>query len=143
MPIITTFMYSEGTFNEAIPNGQRLHIVSPLLNLIPAFIPGTLSFSVNFGILDIDMEKEHNIQLKFVNSSNEEDVIVDTNEIPFPIVNDPQMIELPPDMRGIMINVGFQNVVFRTEGTYKTIVYFDGESLGEYPIKVKGKEKLQ
>lgn len=142
MPRITTFMYSEGTLHEPIPNGQRLHVVSPLITFTPVFIPGTMSFSVTIGLLDIDIEKEHTLQLKFISPILDEDAVIDTGVVDVPRNIDPSMFELPPDMRGIILNLGFQNVVFRHEGIYKTQVFFDGDSLGEYPIQVKGKEKL-
>lgn len=142
MPQITTFMYSEGTVHEQIPNGQRLHIVSPLITFRPIFVPGTFSFSVNVGILDIDIEKEHTLQIKFLSPLDSDAPVVDSGVIPLPRNVDPTLYEIPPEMRGLMLNLGFQNVIFRTEGIYKTEVIFDGDILGEFPIHVKGKEKL-
>lgn len=141
MPHITTFMYSEGHFQENTPNGPKPHVVAPLLVLTPFFIPGTLSFSVTLGILEVDIERENKLNLKFINPVGE--IIIDTGELKLPIINDPNIFSLPQDMRGMTLCVGFQNAVFRTEGTYKTQVFFNEELLGEFPIKVRGKEKLQ
>ncbi len=123
MPKISTFMYSEGAVNETVPNGQRLHIVAPLLIFTPMFIPGTLSFSVSMGIIGIDVDKDHIFQFKFKTPVNGEAPLIDTGEINFPRVNDPSIYDLPLDMRGIMLNFGFQNVVFRNEGTYISEVF--------------------
>lgn len=143
MPKISTFMYSEGAVNETVPNGQRLHIVAPLLIFTPMFIPGTFSFSVALGILGIDVDKDHIFQFKFKTPVTGEAPLIDTGEINFPRISDSSIYDLPLDMRGIMLNFGFQNVVFRNEGTYISEVFLDGESLGEFPIDVKGKERLQ
>ncbi|MCM3651346.1 DUF6941 family protein [Metabacillus litoralis] len=142
MPHISTFMYSEGALNEQIPNGQRLHVVVPLLTFSPMFIPGTMSFAITVGILGVDVEKEHKLQIKFINPQKSDEPIVDSGEIVLPKTNDQNMYDLPPDMRGLVLNFNFQNVVFRTEGIYSTTVFLDGDSLGDFPIKVKGKENL-
>jgi hypothetical protein len=144
MPRISTFMYSEGSGHEALPSGeQRLHVVQPLHIFTPIFVPGTFSFSVVFGILDIDTDKDYNLRFTFESPVKTEELLIDTGLIHLPRTNDPKVMDLPKDMRGIMMNLGFQNVIFRNDGTYTSKVYFDNQILGEFPIKVKGRERLK
>lgn len=145
MAKISTFIYSENTAQEMTPNGPKLHILTPLQVFLPRFIPGTFSFSITFGILDYDLLKEHKIQIKFIN--NKENILVDTGSITLPINSnkpkiDGKTVELPLDMQGSIMNMNFQNVVFREEGIYKTNIVFDNDNIGSYEIKVKGVEIL-
>lgn len=146
MAYISTFVYAESSIQEMTPKGPKLHIVSPIQVFLPRFIPGTFSFGIVFGILDYDATISHNIQVKFINSK--EETLVDTGKLNLPIspinnVNiDGKSIELPKDMRGSMMNMNFQNVVFREEGIYKTQIIFDNKNIGNYQVKVKGVEKL-
>lgn len=143
MPHVSTFMYAEGSMSETTPqNQQRLHVVSPLHIFVPMFVPGTFSFCVVFGILDINTDKDHILRITFSNPNKDEPPLIDTGDMHLPRVNDPNAQELPQEMRGIMTNISFQNVVLRYEGIYESEVFFDGDSLGIFPIQVKGKEKL-
>lgn len=142
MPEISTFMYVDGSFNETDSTGQqRLHLVSPMHIFTPVFVPGTLSFSVVFGILGIDNEKSHNLDFVFHNPTTKEN-LVEIKQIHLPVNNDPGVNGLPKDLRGVMLNLSFQNVVFRNDGEYFSEIFLDNESLGKFPISVHGREKL-
>lgn len=116
-------------------NGQ-LTINNPLLVINPVFVPGLFSFSVVFGVMGINFDFDHTVRLVFLDG--EDNVIIDSNNISLPkgVIPD-DAIGLPPEERGFMFNLDFRNVVFKTEGTYKTQVYIDGDLMGDYPIFVK------
>lgn len=143
MPRISTFMYCEATGEEALPDGQkRLHVVQPMQILNPVFIPGTLNFSIVFGLLGIETEKSHQLQFLFRKKGSEEAAILNTNTINLQPMFDPAELELPAEQRGLIGNLSFQNVIFRSEGNYESEIIFDGESLGIFPIYVMAKERL-
>lgn len=142
MPKISTFMYCEGSMNEILPNGQqRIHIVSPQHFFAPQFIPGTLSFSVVFGILEIDTTLPHDLRFFLKSPSGES--IVDPGLINIPVNTTPDVMSMPEDMRGFIVNLSFQNVILRDEGEFFSEIYLDDEKIGRYPIKVKGRELLK
>ncbi|MDQ0162012.1 DUF6941 family protein [Aeribacillus alveayuensis] len=139
MPKISTFMYCDRA--ELNPQGQ-MHITNPLLVMNPVFVPGMYSFSVVFGVQGLDNESDHTLRVLFLSPNENEPPLIDTNTISLPKGTAPKiMISLPPEQKGMMFNMDFRNVVFKTEGTYKTRVYFDGENLGDYPIYVKAGEE--
>jgi len=142
MPKISTFMYAEGSFNETDASGQqKLHVVSPMHILSPIFVPGTMSFSVIFGILGVDNERAHKLKFIFRNPKINEN-LVELKEIHLPVNNDTGINSLPKDMRGVMVNFSFQNVIFRNDGEYYSEIFMNEESLGTFPILVQGREKL-
>jgi hypothetical protein len=138
MPKISTFMYCERA--EPNPQGQ-MHITNPLLVINPVFIPGMFSFSIVFGVIGIDNDLDHQMQLLFLSPDENEAPIINTNTITLPKGVAPvTMISLPPEQKSMMFNLDFRNVVFKKEGIYKTSVFIDGENMGDYPIFVKAGE---
>lgn len=139
MPRISTFMYAERTE----PNQQgQMTVSNPLLVINPIFVPGMFSFSIIFGVIGISNQSDHTMQIIF-NSPNEEDEpLINTGIIPLSKGMAPfeKTLDLPPEQKGMMFNLDFRNVVFKTEGIYKSTVFIDGEMLGEHPIYVKGGE---
>lgn len=136
MAHVSTFVYLEET--QLDPKGNKLIAFNPMHIFTPAYVPGQFSFAVVLGILDFDTKIEHEIKLLFLDPQG--NAIIDTNTIRLPSnMDNPN--NLPKDMCGIMMNLDFRNVVFSMEGTYKTIIMFDGNNLGEFPIKVKGLNK--
>lgn len=139
MPRISTFMYAERTE----PNQQgQMTITNPLITINPMFVPGMFSFSIIFGIVDINNDSDHTIQITF-NSPNDEDTpLINTDVISLqnrviPLENE---VDLPLEQKNLMFNLDFRNVVLKTEGLYKSKVYIDGTLSGEYPIYVKAGE---
>ena len=51
------------------------------------------------------------------------------------------MLDLPPEYRGLTIAMDMRNVVLRTEGVYSTLVEFDGQKMGEFEIYAKAKDR--
>jgi hypothetical protein len=139
MAKITNFAYCENTQNEMTPSGPKLHLVGPMQVMLPMFIPGMFTFSIFIAIMDLDIEIQHNIKFIFRGPDSGEPPIFDTGEITLP--GQIPVLNLPEDMRNLMLGLEFTNVVFRKEGIYSTDIFFDGELLGNYPIKAKGIEK--
>ncbi len=133
MPYISTFMYCENTQIENTPEG-KMHITGPMHIITPMFIPSMFSFCVAFGVLDLSLDKQHSLRYIFKDPSGE--IVVDTNDIHLPIQE--LKIDLPKDMNGMLLNMDFRNIALRIEGEYKSEVFIDGQSLGVFPIKVKG-----
>lgn len=134
MAYITTFVYCESTQNEMTPQGPKLNLIGPMQILTPMFIPSMFSFSVLFGIQDFRLNQAHTVRLLFKGPVEGEQPVVDTGDLTLPIEH--QNSNLPEDMQGMMMNLDFRNLAIRHKGTYETEVYFDGELLGKYPIKV-------
>lgn len=139
MPRISTFMYAERA--EPNPQGQ-IQITNPLMVINPMFVPGMFSFTIIFGVVGIDNETDHTMQILF-KGPNDEPPIINTNTIPLPKGAVPMVkeLELPREHKGMMFNLDFRNVVFKSEGIYTSQVYIDGDLLGEYPIFVKAGEQ--
>jgi len=138
MPIVSLFVYSDSAQQQPTPQGNQLHILNPQHILMPMFIPGQFSFAITFGILDFDVTLPHVIKYTF--SSPDGAVLVDTEDkIQLPPINDPAVNDLPVDMRGFLTSLDFKNVVFATQGEYKSEIFFDGVSLDTFEIKVKGR----
>lgn len=135
MAKISNFIYCESTINEATPQGNKIHIVSPLQVFLPMFIPGMFSFSVVVGIIDLDITKPHMFKYILTGPDDNDKPLIDTGEIPLP----PQVNvkNLPDDFSGYMSGMDFRNVVMRKEGVYVSEVFFDGNSMGKFPIKAK------
>ena len=137
MPIVSLFVYSDSAQPQPTPQGNQLHIMNPQHILRPKFIPGQFSFAITFGILDFDISLPHSLRYTF--SSPEGAKLIDTAEsiqLP-PFVNE-LMNDLPTDMQGFLTSLDFKNVVFETEGEYKSEIFIDGVSLGTtHGIKVK------
>lgn len=135
MAFVSTFMYCENA--QVIPqnNGEnKMHIQGPMHIFTPMFIPSLFSFTVVFGLLDVDLENQRSFRLTF--GPEESPLLIDTNWIDIPKNHDPIQSALPPEMRGFMMNLDFRNVPFEKPGLYKSEVFFNGKKLGEYPIMV-------
>lgn len=134
MPRIGTFVYCEDT--ELIDG--KMHAINPLLNLSPPFVPGTYSFAVLFGILDVDFEVDHILNFRFYDSQNE--LVMDSGEIN--LQSRGHNTTLPRDWWGYMFNFNMRNLPLRHEGVYRSELFVDGEKIGDFPIYVRGTEKL-
>ena len=110
--------------------------------MTPAFIPGMFSFSIVFGVLDVDLGKAHLLKCTFNSSIEEERLIVDTGDIPLQILDQGIDKKLPKEMHGFIFAIDFRNATVRNDGNYYTEIFLDGNSLGKFPIIVKGNQKL-
>lgn len=129
MAHITTFMYCE----EAGVENNKTIISNPLLNLTLKYIPGTFSFNISVGIIDVDTKISHVMQVIMRHCETGKEVI-NTEELNIPPSQDED--KLPRELRGALLNLGFKNVDFTEQGKYETQITWDREDLGCYPIQV-------
>lgn len=134
MAKIMSFMYAGNVVQDPV-QGQPIHIVAPLMNIIPLFVPTTFSFSIVFGVADFDITSEHNIHAIFQNDN----IQLVNSAIKLPPVPEGADIELPDKYKGFLSIVNFQNVILEQEGVYKTRIIFDNDCIGEYEIYVAKK----
>lgn len=133
MARITNFLYCMN----AVTNEKEANILGVLSAITPEYIPGTFSFGVFCSILDLQ-KGTHVIKMQFKNPDGE--VLVDINGlVPCDNINPSN---LPQEHLGINISTGWQNVVLKKSGLYKTIVSVDDVECGTYEIYVKGKNEV-
>lgn len=130
MPRIATFVYSEGSAHQG-ENKEKLFLENPQYLFQSEFIPSLFSFSVSFGIADLDNSKEN--ELRFIFSDPQEETLIESDLISLPTGFDE---DLPPELRGFMFNMNFRNVRFEHEGYYCSEIFINGESVGKFPIYV-------
>lgn len=104
-----------------------------LASILPEYIPGSFSFSTIIAILNFD-NKPCTINAKFYDPDDEK--LSETGLITLP----PQenSYNLPDEYMGVNLSIDWQNVVFKKEGTYKTVIEMDGEKF-TFPIYAKGR----
>ena len=128
MAKLVTFMYANESRNDN-NNGQNIQVITnPLLSLKLMFIPGQLSFSVIFGIAEFNYEEIHTAQFKLIDPDG--NIVIDTKEFNIP------KIGIDKNADGFIGSLDLRNVVFRTNGYYKTELFFDGEKLKDDTILV-------
>lgn len=130
MPILSSFIYCEqaemNVENDKLEISNALHVFT-----LPA-LPSAFSFSIVFGILGLDNNRENNIRIVII--SPDERTIVDTGEL---VIEKRESLDtMPVDARGFMANMDFRNVRFDCEGMYITRITMNGDLLGGYPIYV-------
>lgn len=140
MAKLTNFIYCINA--ERVPSndgkGDSINAIGVLSALTPEFVPGTFSFSIIFSILDIDVSGNNAIQI-ILSKKGEDKPLVDSGIINLPSMPDTNEIGLPSEYKGLNMSMDFRNVIFETEGTYNTAVFFNGQLLANNPIYVKGK----
>lgn len=141
---VVTFIYSddvkfENSVANPAENKPNTAIINPLLMIRPPFIPCLYSFSISLGIQGFDPTQSNTLRIVF--SKTDGEILVDSENVNLQIDNAPS--DLPTHLRGVMFNMDFRNVVMQHNGTYQTEVFFNGESLGIYPIEVWGKNNEQ
>jgi hypothetical protein len=133
-PSIAAFLYSDGVRQEIQNQQPSMSIINPRIVLTPMFIPGQHSFAATFGVIEI--ETGHTIQYTFKNQIGEEQLL-DSGKITLPDLPEDQL-KLPPEMRNAVLCLDFKNVVFKENGTYISEIFYDGASIGIFPIQVRG-----
>lgn len=136
MSSVSFFLYCDGVQAQGALPQMSINVLNPKIVFTPMFIPGQYSFSVVIGIVGLDVEEEdHKYQYIFSGPNGEE--IINSGEFMTqrPIGNP---FKLPPDKRGGMISLDFKNVIMNENGVYSSEIICDKESLGKYPIYVKG-----
>ena len=128
MAKIVSFTYCDNVANDM--NGNPI-ITRPLQMITPMAIPSNFTFSISFGVYDIDKIEKNCINIDFLDPN---DVVISNNELILPDM--PREINETPDPVGIQINVEFKNTYIKEEGEYKTRRILNGSKLGEFPINV-------
>lgn len=136
MAYITSFIYSEETRHESIPNGQRVNLINPLIVFTPSFVPGQFSFAITVGLMEVELNKPHVFRYIFRGSNPEQPPIADTGDTQIPTQENTK--DLPFEMQGLFVGFDLRNVVLSDNGKYYSEVFLDGQSLGTFPIFVKG-----
>lgn len=132
-PRISTFIYCNGFEVKQTPNGPRPEPSGLMQVITPPYIPGLFSLGIMFGILGFNVEMQNTFRFQFV--SPEGTAVVDTNELPLPIIRKDDRLD--DDMQGYFVNFDLRNINLEYAGEYNSIVFFNGKELGEFPIKVK------
>lgn len=133
MATIKNFLYCLGANTQE----GRVDIDGVLSAMVPEYIPGLFSFSINFTVMGMD-EGKHQIKIKFKNPEGDVLAFIDSIEIDYR--NNIEQ-NLPEEYSGLNITVGLQNVDFKKSGVYFTEVSFDGDVLGTYDIFAKGRNE--
>lgn len=140
MTRISNFIYCLNAERIAAPDGNRdsMNAMGVVSVLTPEFIPGTFSFSIVFSILGVDKVYETN-KIRVVFEDMEGNKLVDTGDIELPPKPEGDDFILPVDYQGLDMSMDFRNVIFEKEGLYKTQIIWNGQSLGDCRIYVKGR----
>lgn len=128
MPQISNFLYCMQTSNEE----DQFKIIDPL-NVIPIeSTPGRFTFSIMFSIVGFDPSKDHEGHIVFRDPEN--NILIETDKFPVSKEDSPNKEDSKPIVTGLSLGVEFVNVLFETEGVYKTQLYLNNEVLGEFVI---------
>lgn len=132
-PRISTFMYAEGAGPVQDSSGvMKLQIINPLQAIIQKYIPTQYTFSVVFGIIELDTTTPHSLSVIFKNSVGNR-VLFQSQDSQLPVEGNPN---IPLSAQGLMIAMGLLNINFEAPGTYVTEILVDQVSLGKYSIEV-------
>ena len=133
MAIIKDVIYCLNAKNEK--NDGNTNANGILASILPEYIPGSFSFSTIVVILNFE-NKPCTINVKFYDPDDEK--LAETGLITLP----PQQNQynIPDEYMGANLSVDWQNIVFKKEGVYQTIVEMDGE-IFKKPIYVKGRNQ--
>lgn len=142
MAILSTFVFSENSNQVPNPNGQgtALHIINPQNVFRPIFVPGAFSFSLTFGIIELDTDEPHTMQFTLTYTETNE-IAIDTGEFNLP-VNPNKDPRIPKNALGFMMNLDFRNVPFKHEGKYEAKLFLDKKILETKPIYVYSQERM-
>lgn len=140
MANLTNFIYCINA--ERVPagngKGESINAIGVLATLTPEFVPGTFSFSIIFSILDIDISGNNTIRIVF-SKDGEDKTLVDSGTVLIPPISNDDAIDLPAEYKGLNMSMDFRNVIFESEGIYRTTIFFNDQLLSVNPIYVKGK----
>lgn len=136
MPTINNFIYCQKAERSLDGDNQVVTAVNIFMTLTPPFIPGAFSFSILFSINGIDLTKNVVVRIEFLDPDGKE--LANTGDIQFPPAPKMEGPELPDEVKGLMMSLDLQNIVFEKEGYYESVVYCDGQKLPGQKIYVKG-----
>lgn len=117
--------------------GMALNANTIMSILCPEYVPGLFSFSIVFTIQNIDISKNNELRIVFMDPSG--NIVVDTNDITLPAEQKGHDEMIPEEYRGISLSMDLQNVRFESEGEYITEIYVNKASIYREKVYVKGK----
>lgn len=126
---LVSFVYCDEV--KAEDNGIN-SILNPLLMFNPIATPSNYSFTISFGVYDLEKEIENILNISFVDPNKN---VISEQNMNLPVLPR-ELIEARKPI-GIQFNVGFRNVVLSCEGEYRTIIKINDTVLGEFPIYVQ------
>lgn len=125
---IVSFVYCMKVENDEQGNPV---IIKPIQMLTPQFLPTEYTFTVSFGLFDINPNEKNMFEISFTDSENHEIV---KNKFTLPKISSKDIDMHKP--LGLQINMEFKNVELLIEGEYKSTVKVNEDMLGVYPINV-------
>ena len=136
MPTINNFIYCQKAERSFDDEHQIVNASNIFIALTPPFIPGAFSFSILFSINGVDISKNVVVRITFLDPDGKE--LVDTGEVILPPMPETEGPKLPYEVKGLVLSLDLQNVVFEKEGYHESVIYCNGEKLPGQKIYVKG-----
>ena len=135
MAHVTYFVYCKDV--QVLPNEKDAHLIGPMHMLNPRFVPSEYSFSIAFGIMDIDLKKDNFLKVVFKSPTGE--VLFQFDEVN--VGPPPGPVQLPPEHVGIQVNLRLQNVPIKLAGMHTVEVVWNKEAIfvSEVPV-IQAKE---
>lgn len=130
---ITFFVYC--TAIEQAPNGPALRGI--LQFLAPKMLPTEYSFSISFGVYDL--QGMETLKVRYVFKDPDGNIVNDTNDVDIPLTKDMQQ----QNHVGMQLNLDIKNIVLSKQGKYCSEVYINEKPSGSYPIDVFLQEKKE
>lgn len=128
MSVVSPFIYALGTSD----HDGSLIIRDPLNVIRPPFIPGVFSFSIVFGMRDIE-PGEHKLELLFKSPKGK--TLLKTS--PISLSGEKNTNHTLQKFDGFIANLNLQNIKFEEDnGEYVTEVFLNNELLDKFPIPV-------
>lgn len=126
MPKISTFIYSD----DSTQTPDRLLLTNPKTIFRTPFIPSFFSFSVTFGIIEINPNEKNEFQLKIWAEEDPGEILIDTGVTPIPT----ELFKDKHELNEAMISLNVKNLTIKKEGKYITQVVLNKEQLGSFPM---------
>ncbi len=127
MAKVISFTYCEDIEQQRTEKGTRANIVGPIGEIKLIGIPSHFTFSIACTIVEIDSTVINTLRSQFI-APNEE-ILNDTGVFEVPILEDKVG-------RSLQMNLKFNNLPLKEEGEFRTIIFFNNEKIGEFPITV-------
>lgn len=133
MAKISSFMICDTIVNLITPQGISVpQLISPQPILRPPFIPGSFSFGISIGVLDIDYKISNVVKtiiyspegVEIHNSGN-----IDLGKIP-------KDEFLPEKYQGFVLSTDIRNLIIHEEGIYTIEIFVNDTSVGKKEIPV-------
>ena len=137
MAKISSFIICDTIVNLMTPQGDSVpQLVSPQPVLRPPFIPGSFSFGISIGVIDVEFQEVNTIKVIIVSPKGEE--TYNSGEINLESI--PQDELLPKEYQGFILSIDVRNMIIDQDGVYSVEIFVNNESVGrrEIPVFRKG-----